>query len=166
LFDDIFLHGTGIWVEPIHYNGDMIRVASIKDKPCASPMGENLRGRILRGSAPETPPFNFNDSEDSNGDVIVDGSLCRILIEASKYFNFTAIVDYAGYDYGTLHDNGTWTGSYSKVHYPDSGYDISMITSAELLWTQFDLGSNKLSKYHNAPIPAKSSISFLIDLSY
>jgi hypothetical protein len=130
-------------VEPIHYSGDMIRVPSIKDKPRASLMGENLRGRILRGSAPETPPFNYKAGLDSNGKEIIEGSLTGIFVEASKYFNYTAIVDYAGYDYGTLHPNGTWTGSYSKVHYPDSGYDVSMITSSELLWNQFDVGMNE-----------------------
>jgi hypothetical protein len=126
-----------LWVEPEIYSGDMITVQS---PSLRKEMGYNLRGRHLLASAPETPPFNFKSGVDSQGKPIVDGSLCRIFVEASKKFNFSYEITYEWIDYGTLHENGTWTGSYSKVHYPDSGYDLDLIVSHEILWTQLDVG--------------------------
>jgi len=105
-------------------------------------MGRNLRGRTLIAAAPETPPFNFNSGlkDAASGRPLIDGTLCRTFRAAAHAFNFTPDIHYTGYDYGTLHKNGTWSGAYSKVHYPDSGFDMDLIVSNELLWTQGDVG--------------------------
>jgi len=131
----------GIWVDPLVFTGAMTRIPTIWESPVAPSMGENLRGRTIIASAPETPPFNFKSGEDKDGNAIVDGTILRIFTGAAAKFNYTADVRYEGLDYGTFHKhNNSWTGQYGRVHYEDSGYDAGLIISSELLWTQTDVG--------------------------
>jgi len=132
-----------LWADRIVFTGvteSMFPLQSVENIPLVNPMGANLRGRTIRAASPHSPPYAFRSEVGSSGHPdSVDGSLYRVVALAASKFNFTFIADYVGFDYGTLHPNGSWTGSYAKVHYPDSGYDIDLIVSNELVWNQTDV---------------------------
>lgn len=87
-----------------------------------------LEGRHLKASTYSILPYIYKSYNNDLVDTPA-GLHFRILQQSSQQFNFTFQIDFE--TSSTLHPNGTWTGIYSRIFYPDSGYDFIMFLSLD-----------------------------------
>ncbi|CAL8137554.1 unnamed protein product [Orchesella dallaii] len=150
-----------IWIDPLTYlNGEMIALSSVPKKPLGNPrMGLNLRGRHFQSAISQAPPYCFQAGVDSKGKPIFRGVYYNLINEASKSsaFNFTFDIVNDGLGYGKLLPNGTWTGKYARIHYPNSGYDFALQIPNHILLTRGDRSSsvNVVEELFVTSIPKK-----------
>lgn len=134
----IFTEQCTIWFDPkVYSKGHLVKLSDIPNQPLAHPrMGYNLRGRHLYAAISEAPPFCYEIPRKSDKSPrIFKGLYTSLFYEASKTFNYTFTITHDGFGYGNLLPNGTWTGKYARIYYPDSGYDLILqIPNHILMW--------------------------------
>lgn len=123
-------------------------------------MGYNLYGRHFLISSTYAPPYFYTYKPDNSSKLENKGTYTNIFISASLHFNFTYTITNDGIGYGIRLDNGTWTGKYARVYYPDSGYDIAILLPNHYLMRRGDrsVSISELNLGFVMAVPSKSHV--------
>ncbi|CAL8141291.1 unnamed protein product [Orchesella dallaii] len=136
------LDTSRLYVDPLIYNNGTpvpVQISEISRRPA---FAYNLRGRHFRMSGcPEIPPYQFFVSKPPK--TVLDGAHHRIFAVSAVHFNFTVEIIYReGEGYGTLLQNGTWTGMIGNLIYPERGFDFAIaLGHLYSLYDVFDFAS-------------------------
>lgn len=124
-----------LWMEPLVFTkpGKLHPLSGVPNAPSKNlRMGYNLAGRHFQAVISQSPPMSYEVNKTFKGYYV------NLFHESSLRFNFTYNLVNDGFGYGTLHPNGTWSGKYARIFYPNTGTEVALFLSNHVLMARGD----------------------------